>query len=85
QRIEAYIQKDVEGFIARQEEKQEESREATDEAASNTEQALLRLNNELEERAQRLEMEKVRLAENQASQPQTVDDGQMLYKHLSEP
>ncbi|MEL6228907.1 MAG: DUF4231 domain-containing protein [Cyanobacteria bacterium J06627_3] len=75
QRIEAYIQKDVEGFIARQEEKQEESREATDEAASNTEQALLRLNNELEERAQRLEMEKVRLAENQASQPQTVDDG----------
>ena len=75
QRVEAYIQKDVEGFIARLDEKQEESKEDADEAANNAEQALMRLNHQLEERAQRLELERVRLAEQQASQVQSVDDG----------
>ncbi|MEM1251060.1 MAG: DUF4231 domain-containing protein [Cyanobacteria bacterium P01_H01_bin.21] len=63
QRVEAYIQKDVEGFVARLEEKQEESKEDADEAINNAEQALMRLNQELEERTQRLELERARLAE----------------------
>lgn len=76
QRIEAYIQKDVEGFIARQEEKQEDGKEAADEAVNNAEQALVQLNYQLEERAQRLEMERVRLAEQEASlQMRSTDDG----------
>ncbi len=77
QRVEAYIQKDVEGFIARLEEKQEESKEDADEAANNVEQTLMSLNQQLEEeRAQRLELERARLAEQQASSPSpTLDDG----------
>lgn len=75
QRVEAYIQKDVEGFIARLEEKQEESKEDTAEAVNNAEQALMRLNQQLEERSQRLELEKARLAEQQASsQTQEIDN-----------
>lgn len=74
QRVEAYIQKDVEGFIARLEEKQEESKEDADEAINNAEQALMRLNQQIEERAQRLELERVRLDEQTSSQPQSLDD-----------
>ncbi len=75
QRVEAYIQKDVEGFIARLEEKQEESKEDAAEAVNNAEQALMRLNQQLEERAQQLELEKTRLAEQQASsQTQEIDN-----------
>ncbi|MEM9265639.1 MAG: DUF4231 domain-containing protein [Cyanobacteria bacterium P01_F01_bin.13] len=74
QRVEQFIQKDVEGFVARLEEKQEEDKEDAEEAANNAEKALMRLNQELEEQAQRLEFEKARLAEQQASQqPAPVD------------
>ncbi len=69
QRVEAFIQKDVEGFVARLEEKQDEDKQDADEAVNNAEKALMRLNQELEERAQRLELEKARLAEQQASPP----------------
>ncbi|MDV3353025.1 DUF4231 domain-containing protein [Leptolyngbyaceae cyanobacterium CCMR0082] len=76
QRVESYIQKDVEGFVARLEEKQDEEKQDADEAVNNAEKALMRLNQELEERAQKLELEKVRLAEQQvSSQPQGLEDG----------
>ena len=76
QRVEAYIQKDVEGFIARLEEKQEESKEDTDEAVNNAEKALMRLNKQLEARAQQLEVEKARLAVEQQTkrEPQEIDN-----------
>ncbi|ESA32488.1 phage-related lysozyme [Leptolyngbya sp. Heron Island J] len=74
QRVESFIQKDVEGFVARLEEKQEDDKRDADEAANNAEKALMRLNQELEERAQQLEIEKARLAEQQASRPpQAID------------
>ncbi|MEM9807143.1 MAG: DUF4231 domain-containing protein [Cyanobacteria bacterium P01_D01_bin.56] len=71
QRVEGYIQKDVEGFVARLEEKQDEDKEDAEEAAHNAEKALMRLNSDLEARAQRLELEKAELAAQRASQPQT--------------
>lgn len=72
QRVEAYIQKDVEGFVARLDEKQEDDKRDVDDASNNAEQALMRLNQELEQRAQRLELERVRLADQQtATQPQS--------------
>ncbi|MBT9315885.1 DUF4231 domain-containing protein [Leptothoe spongobia] len=73
QRVEAYIQKDVEGFVARLDEKQEDDKRDADEATHNSEKALMRLNQELEERAQRLELDRARLAE-QASQQQSIED-----------
>ncbi|NEQ52301.1 MAG: DUF4231 domain-containing protein [Leptolyngbya sp. SIO3F4] len=72
QRVEAYIQKDVEGFVARLEEKQEEGKEDAQEASDNAEKALMRLNQELEERTQRLELERARLAEQTDNQQQPV-------------
>ena len=74
QRVEAYIQKDVEGFVARLEEKQEEGKEDAEEAAANVGKSLMHLNQQLEEQAQRLELERARLAEQQ-NQPQNIDDG----------
>ena len=68
QRVEAFIQKDVEGFVARLEEKQDDDKRDLEEATNNAEQALMRLNRDLEERAQRLEAEKARLAEQAATQ-----------------
>ncbi|MBT9311990.1 DUF4231 domain-containing protein [Leptothoe kymatousa] len=75
QRVEAYIQKDVEGFVSRLEEKQDESKEDAEEAKDNAEKALMRLNSELEARAQRLELERAELAAAQQAtyQPQTED------------
>lgn len=75
QRVEAYIQKDVEGFVARLEEKQEESKEDADEAINTAEQALTRPNQELEERTQRLELERARLAEAQVRPTSSPDEG----------
>ncbi|MEO0395505.1 MAG: DUF4231 domain-containing protein [Cyanobacteria bacterium P01_A01_bin.137] len=70
QRVEAFIQKDVEGFVARLEEKQDDDKRDLEEATNNAEQALMRLNRDLEERAQRLEVEKARLAEQATQQRQ---------------
>ena len=74
QRVESYIQKDVEGFIARLEEKQEESKEDADAAVNNAEQALMRLNQQLEERTQQLELERARLADQPVS-PASSSEG----------
>ncbi|MEM9483012.1 MAG: DUF4231 domain-containing protein [Cyanobacteria bacterium P01_F01_bin.116] len=70
-RVEQYIQKDVEGFVARQEEKQDDDRRDAEEAAHNAEKALMRLNQELEEKAQRLEVERARLADQANLQPES--------------
>ncbi|MEO0867830.1 MAG: DUF4231 domain-containing protein [Cyanobacteria bacterium J06642_11] len=59
QRVEGYIQKDVEGFVARLEEKQEDDKDEAEEAAANAEKARMRLNDELEIRAQRVAAERV--------------------------
>ncbi|MEM7061558.1 MAG: DUF4231 domain-containing protein [Cyanobacteria bacterium P01_B01_bin.77] len=75
QRVEQFIQKDVEGFIARLDEKQDDDKQDADEAANNAEKALMRLNQNLEERAQRLELERIRLAEQQVSQAPSTGDG----------
>ncbi|MEM8615084.1 MAG: DUF4231 domain-containing protein, partial [Cyanobacteria bacterium P01_H01_bin.105] len=77
QRVEFFIQKDVEGFVSRLEEKQEEDKQDADEATNNAEKALMRLNQELEERAQQLELEKARLAEQQTNLDQVsrLDEG----------
>ena len=69
-RVEQFIQKDVEGFVARLDEKQEDDRLEADEATHNAEKALMRLNQELDQKAQRLELERARLAEQSARQPQ---------------
>ncbi|MEM1239810.1 MAG: DUF4231 domain-containing protein [Cyanobacteria bacterium P01_H01_bin.26] len=69
QRVEAFIQKDVEGFVARLDEKQEEDKRDADEAKNNAEKALMRLNQELEKQAQSLELERARLAEQANQQP----------------
>lgn len=70
QRVELFIQKDVEGFISRLEEKQEDAKEDAAQAASNAEQALLRLNQELELRSQRIAEEEKRLEEKQLKERQ---------------
>lgn len=61
QRVEMFIQKDVEGFVARLEDKQDEAAEDAAQASSNAEQALMRLNQELEVRSQRIAQEEKQL------------------------
>lgn len=74
QRVEQYIQKDVEGFVTRLEEKQEDEKHDAEAAANNADKSLIRLNQELKERTQRLELERVRLAEQKVSQQQNKGD-----------
>lgn len=72
ERVEAFIKKDVEGFIERLEERQEEDKNDSDKATSDAELALSRLNQELTLRAQQIELEEKRLAE-QAAQRQAQE------------
>ncbi|MEM9908819.1 MAG: DUF4231 domain-containing protein, partial [Cyanobacteria bacterium P01_D01_bin.44] len=70
QRVEQYIQQDVQGFLAQLEERQEEDKERTrDEIDLNSQMALQNLNHQLEisaQQMQKLEEERQKLAEERA-------------------
>ncbi|MEO1404358.1 MAG: DUF4231 domain-containing protein, partial [Cyanobacteria bacterium J06635_1] len=70
QRVEQYIQQDVQGFLAQLEERQEEDKERTrDEVDINSQMALQNLNRQLEisaQQMQKLEEERQKLAEERA-------------------
>ncbi|WP_008314203.1 DUF4231 domain-containing protein [Leptolyngbya sp. PCC 6406] len=72
ERVEYFIQQDLESFVERLEKKQDDGKKDAQTAVENTEKALSRLNQELELRAQRLEAIEKRLAEESAAKQQAA-------------
>jgi len=79
QRVEFFIQKDVEFFATRMEEKEEESKEDADRAAAQAGQALMQLNHEIEIREQQLALQKQRLEEQAALQQLKEEEEDTFY------
>ncbi|MEA5463400.1 DUF4231 domain-containing protein [Leptothoe sp. PORK10 BA2] len=74
-RVEQFIQKDVEGFVARLDEKQDDDNRDLDEAKVHAEQASMRLNQDNEERAQFLAAEQARLGSQGTAPPRGSESG----------